>query len=40
MSDEKRRIPIAGGGPVGLLCAWLLGWRGLPVRLFDNNSGP
>jgi 3-(3-hydroxy-phenyl)propionate hydroxylase len=39
MSDEKRRILIAGGGPVGLLCAWLLGRRGLPVRLFDNNSG-
>ena len=39
MTDEKRRILIAGGGPVGLLCAWLLGRRGLPVRLFDNNSG-
>jgi len=39
MIDEKRRILIAGGGPVGLLCAWLLGRRGLPVRLFDNNSG-
>jgi 3-(3-hydroxy-phenyl)propionate hydroxylase len=39
MSDEKRRILISGGGPVGLLCAWLLGRRGLPVRLFDNNSG-
>src|SRR5713101_1113855 len=39
MTDEKRRTLIAGGGPVGLLCAWLLGRRGLPVRLFDNNSG-
>jgi 3-(3-hydroxy-phenyl)propionate hydroxylase len=39
MSDEKRRILIAGGGPVGLLCAWLLGRRGLPVRLFDSNNG-
>ena len=39
MSDDKRRVLIAGGGPVGLLCAWLLGRRGLPVRLFDNNSG-
>jgi 2-polyprenyl-6-methoxyphenol hydroxylase-like FAD-dependent oxidoreductase len=37
MTDEKRRVLIAGGGPVGLLCAWLLGRRGLPVRLFDNN---
>ena len=39
MTDDERRILIAGGGPVGLLCAWLLGRRGLPVRLFDNNSG-
>jgi 3-(3-hydroxy-phenyl)propionate hydroxylase len=39
MTDEKRRILISGGGPVGLLCAWLLGRHGLPVRLFDNNSG-
>jgi 3-(3-hydroxy-phenyl)propionate hydroxylase len=39
MTDEKRRVLIAGGGPVGLLCAWLLGRRGLPVRLFDNNNG-
>jgi 3-(3-hydroxy-phenyl)propionate hydroxylase len=31
---------IAGGGPVGLLCAWLLGRRGLRVRLFDNNTAP
>jgi len=35
MSDQ--RILIAGGGPVGLLCAWLLGRRGIAVRLFDNN---
>ena len=39
MSADHRRILIAGGGPVGLLCAWLLGRRGLPVRLFDNNGG-
>jgi 3-(3-hydroxy-phenyl)propionate hydroxylase len=38
MTDDERRILIAGGGPVGLLCAWLLGRRGLAVRLFDNNS--
>ncbi|MGA8693275.1 MAG: FAD-dependent monooxygenase [Xanthobacteraceae bacterium] len=38
MTDDQRRILIAGGGPVGLLCAWLIGRRGLPVRLFDNNS--
>jgi 3-(3-hydroxy-phenyl)propionate hydroxylase len=40
MSIDDRRVLIAGGGPVGLLCAWLLGRRGLPVRLFDDNSGP
>ena len=37
---NERRILIAGGGPVGLLCAWLLGRRGLPVRLFDDNERP
>jgi 3-(3-hydroxy-phenyl)propionate hydroxylase len=40
MSVDDRRVLIAGGGPVGLLCAWLLGRRGLPVRLFDENPGP
>ncbi|RAI44874.1 hypothetical protein CH341_06900 [Rhodoplanes roseus] len=35
-----KRVLIAGGGPVGLLCAWLLGRRGIPVRLFDVNDGP
>jgi 3-(3-hydroxy-phenyl)propionate hydroxylase len=39
MSDSQP-VLIAGGGPVGLLCAWLLGRRGLSVRLFDNNSAP
>lgn len=38
MSDDPR-VLIAGGGPVGLLCAWLLGRQGIPVRLFDNNDG-
>ena len=38
MTEDQRRILIAGGGPVGLLCAWLIGRHGLPVRLFDNNS--
>jgi 3-(3-hydroxy-phenyl)propionate hydroxylase len=33
-------VLIAGGGPVGLLCAWLLGRRGLHVRLFDDNAEP
>jgi 3-(3-hydroxy-phenyl)propionate hydroxylase len=40
MTEDQRRILIAGGGPVGLLCAWLVGRHGLPVRLFDNNSAP
>lgn len=30
-------VLIAGGGPVGLLCALLLGRQGVPVRLFDKN---
>ena len=38
MADENR-VLIAGGGPVGLLCAWRLGSRGIPVRLFDDNEG-
>jgi 3-(3-hydroxy-phenyl)propionate hydroxylase len=40
MTNDDQRILIAGGGPVGLLCAWLLGRRGLPVRLFDENDSP
>src|SRR5215831_21109242 len=40
MKPEDRRVLIAGGGPVGLLCAWLLGRRGIPVRLFDENEAP
>jgi 3-(3-hydroxy-phenyl)propionate hydroxylase len=40
MANEDRRVLISGGGPVGLLCAWLLGRKGIPVRLFDENDGP
>jgi 3-(3-hydroxy-phenyl)propionate hydroxylase len=40
MSEDCEPVLIAGGGPVGLLCAWLLGRRGLRVRLFDDNVGP
>ena len=40
MSFEQRRVLIAGGGPVGLLSALLLGRQGLPVRLFDVNQSP
>ena len=38
MAFDERLVLIAGGGPVGLLCAWLLARRGLPVRLFDVNE--
>ncbi len=34
---QERRILIAGGGPVGLFAALLLGRAGLEVRLFDAN---
>ena len=40
MATEDRRVLISGGGPVGLLCAWLLGRKGIPVRVFDENDGP
>ena len=39
MANDERRVLICGGGPVGLLCAWMLGRRGFAVRLFDNNFG-
>jgi 3-(3-hydroxy-phenyl)propionate hydroxylase len=39
MAKDERRVLISGGGPVGLLCAWMLGRRGIVVRLFDNNPG-
>lgn len=32
------RVLIAGGGPVGLFAALLLGRAGLPVRVFDENA--
>jgi 3-(3-hydroxy-phenyl)propionate hydroxylase len=40
MRGAEPRVLIAGGGPVGLLCAWLLGRQGISVRLFDQNSEP
>src|SRR6478609_1525760 len=39
MPINENRVLISGGGPVGLLCAWILGRRGIAVRLFDNNDG-
>ena len=38
MASATQQVLIAGGGPVGLLCAWLLGRRGVPVILFDENT--
>jgi len=40
MSNAPPKVLIAGGGPVGLLAALLLGRHGIPVRLFDANDGP
>ena len=40
MTAGEQRVLIAGGGPVGLLCAWLLGRRGIAVTLFDENDAP
>jgi len=37
-ASDAQRVLISGGGPVGLLCAWLLGRRGIPVLVFDENS--
>lgn len=37
MRTEAPRALIAGGGPVGLFTALLLGRRGLEVRVFDEN---
>ena len=40
MGDRNnRRVLIAGAGPVGLLTAYLLGCRGVPVRVFERNPG-
>jgi 3-(3-hydroxy-phenyl)propionate hydroxylase len=35
----KQTVLIAGGGPVGLFCALLLGRQGIEVRVFDANDG-
>ena len=36
MNDQ--RVLIAGGGPVGLVCAYTLGLAGVPVVVFDEND--
>lgn len=35
---SNQTVLIAGGGPVGLFCALILGRRGINVRLFDLND--
>jgi 3-(3-hydroxy-phenyl)propionate hydroxylase len=40
MTHAASTILIAGGGPVGLFAALLLGRRGIPIRLFDENAAP
>jgi 3-(3-hydroxy-phenyl)propionate hydroxylase len=40
MDTTGRRVLIAGGGPVGLFAALLLGRAGIAVRLFDENTTP
>ena len=35
--DTRKLVLIAGGGPVGLFCAYLLGRAGIAVRVFDAN---
>jgi 3-(3-hydroxy-phenyl)propionate hydroxylase len=37
MKSDKR-VLVAGGGPVGLFCALLLGRQGIPVTVFDIND--
>ena len=35
---SNKRVLVAGGGPVGLFCALLLGRHGIPVTVFDAND--
>lgn len=36
--NSNEPILIAGGGPVGLVCAYALGQEGIPVIVFDEND--
>jgi 3-(3-hydroxy-phenyl)propionate hydroxylase len=38
MSDDTNRILIAGGGPVGYTCAYLLARAGIPVVLLEAGN--
>jgi glycine oxidase len=37
-ADYDGRVIVAGGGIIGLVCAWQLARRGLPVILFDARE--
>lgn len=37
---KKKKIVIAGAGPAGLECAWILGKRGHEVVVFEKNIQP
>ena len=39
-SPVRRKVVIAGGGPVGLAIALDLGRRGVPVVVLDDHEGP
>src|SRR5277367_7040800 len=36
----EKRVIIAGGGPVGTICALALARQGVPVLLLEADSGP
>src|SRR5271154_930127 len=36
----EKRVIIAGGGPVGAICALALARQGVPVTLLEAESGP
>ena len=35
---NRSQVVIAGGGPVGLICAYALARRGVTVTVLDQNS--
>lgn len=39
-TTRSRRVIIVGAGPVGMVCALALNRRGIPVTVFESESGP
>lgn len=37
-AEKKKKVLVAGAGPAGLLCAWLLAARGHSVDLYEKSS--